>query len=235
MSLLWGFACFRVWRARRGDRVRSSPSFVSPSRCLGGRSSGPGPWLPTLEARWPASSLPQPQSLPAGDRTLSPAGGAPALVWPRGGGGVGASSRAAPRGRQREAGAPRGDGDACGRGTLHSPPPERPVTSWPPRLGGSDGSGEDQRESQRGALLPLLLHGRPLQPPAGEPGPAGAQVSGGAVCGRRPCAAGRSGTVPGQAAATEVACLRFVLHGDGAVFSRPWWIFLSVGERTHAI
>lgn len=59
------------------------------------------------------------------------------------------------------------------------------MTSWPPRLGGSDGSGEDQRESQRGALLPLLLHGRPLQPPAGEPGPAGAQVSG------RPARAGR--------------------------------------------
>lgn len=34
---------------------------------------------------------------------------------------VPASGRAAPRGRQREAGAPRGDGDACGRGSSPLP------------------------------------------------------------------------------------------------------------------
>lgn len=45
-----------------------------------------------------------------------------------------------------------------------------------PRTPGAHGPGEDQRQGPRGSFLSLLVHGRSLQPPAGEPGPAGAQV-----------------------------------------------------------
>lgn len=70
---------------------------------------------------------------------------------------------------------------------------ERPQRGSAGGSGGWDGPGQDQRQGQRGGaaaaaaaaavgraapgpLLPLHLHGRPLQPPAREPGPAGAQV-----------------------------------------------------------
>lgn len=74
------------------------------------------------------------------------------------------------------------------------------VTSGRPP--GADGSGEDQRQGQRGPLLSLLVHGRSLQPPAREPGPAGAQVRGagaarGRSCGRGP---GGEGGAEGSAA-----------------------------------
>lgn len=225
----------------QGPAITLGPHLPAPtppgtSEAAGLFSSGPGaPGGPSTRPRSQQASCRSRSrscSLPG---TVAPslAGGAPALVWPRGGGGGnGASSRAVLRGRQREAGAPRGDGDACSRRTLHSPPRERPVTSWLPRLRGSDGSGEDKRESQRRALLPLLLHGRPLQPPAGEPGPAGAQVSGSRAEAVRGGPARRG---PRGAAAGEVACRRFPLRGGGAVLSGCGWLFLSYREKAHSI
>lgn len=65
------------------------------------------------------------------------------------------------------------------------------VTSGRPP--GADGSGEDQRQGQRGPLLSLLVHGRSLQPPAREPGPAGAQVRGAGAARGRSCGRGPEG------------------------------------------
>lgn len=62
-----------------------------------------------------------------------------------------------------------------------------------PRTPGAHGPGEDQRQGPRGSLLSLLVHGRSLQPPAGEPGPAGAQVRTGE---RARAHWGRSGWAP---------------------------------------
>lgn len=147
-------------RIRRHVRV---PRFCArPARCLGAAGFAP-------QAR-PWRRLPTPAR-----------GGAPALVWPRGGGGEGGGA-ARPPGRPPRASEGRAPRAVTATPAAAALPTRRRGERGdlpPPRLGGPDGSGEDQRESQRGALLPLLLHGRPLQPPAREPGPAGAQVRGG--------------------------------------------------------
>lgn len=152
-------------RIRRHVRV---PRFCArPARCLGAAGFAP-------QAR-PWRRLPTPAR-----------GGAPALVWPRGGGGEGGGGEgggaARPPGRPPRASEGRAPRAVTATPAAAALPTRRRGERGdrpPPRLGGPDGSGEDQRESQRGALLPLLLHGRPLQPPAREPGPAGAQVRGG--------------------------------------------------------
>lgn len=115
---------------------------------------------------------------------------------PAPGGGGGASSRAAPRGRQRRR-APRAVTATCGRGRSQLAAAGE-AADPSARAAGSDGSGEDQREGQRGALLPLVVHGRPLQPPAGEPGPAGAQVRDGRGGARGAVAPAGAGGPPGS-------------------------------------
>lgn len=169
-------------------------------------SSGPLTLKAHPRAPVTASALPQPWQLPlAGSAAPEPRGRAcPCLAtrqrrcWrPVGPPPAGVRGRRAPRAVTATPAA---------AGALHSQPPERPVTSRPPRLRGSDGSSEDQRESQRGALLPLLLHGRPLEPPAGEPGPAGAQVRRRRVRWPGPCAAGRPGHNP-RAGCSKGSCL----------------------------
>lgn len=65
-----------------------------------------------------------------------------------------------------------------------------------PRTPGAHGPGEDQRQGPRGPLLPLVFHGRPLQPPAGESGPAGAQVRAAGRAQGRARAGARSGWAP---------------------------------------
>lgn len=82
-------------------------------------SSGPLTRRARPRAPVTASALPQPRQLPlAGSAAPEPRGRAARLsLFGHAAAAVLASGRAAPRGRQREAGAPRGDGDACGRGS----------------------------------------------------------------------------------------------------------------------
>lgn len=100
---------------------------------------------------------------------------------------------------------------------------ERPQRGSAGGSGGWDGPGQDQRQGQRGGaaaasaaaavgraapgpLLPLHLHGRPLQPPAREPGPAGAQVGPGPGAGRGPGSGPGAEPSPGWSAGVGGRC-----------------------------
>lgn len=150
-----------------------------------------------------------------GVRAAAPA---PALVWPRGlgGGEVGAvpSASAAPAVTV-----------TCG---------PRHCCPRTPRTPGAHGPGEDQRQGPRGPLLPLVVHGRPLQPPAGEPGPARAQVraagaraAGGALWvgspppARRTCERGRLAELPEPSALSSSAFNFPVFRREAAGWCGP--------------
>lgn len=100
-------------------------------------SSGPLTLRARPRAPVTASALPQPRQLPlVGSAAPEPRGRAARLsLFGHAAAAVLASGRAAPRGRQREAGAPRGDGDACGRGSSPVPATGEPgdLSAAPPQ------------------------------------------------------------------------------------------------------